>query len=177
MGRLIVEPMPRAKLASLLEAVDEILELDEDEWIRRLIMTTPPLDSLYAITNAQQIAGIRQIKQAINKARLPSTSTQPSATWREVAANWYVSIQLSDHPSVPDPPRSRPRLCCTEVSRNLLCDSRDALRDLGRALCRWDGREDPPGLAHSESGSREPVDGCHPTIQSGSRCLRLLAQP
>lgn len=132
----------------LLEAVDEILELDEDEWNRRLIMTTPPQASLYAITNAQQIPGMSQIKQAIKKARL--TLNLDSAIGdleSEIAANWYVSIQLSEHPSLSGLTAEQTTTVLHRASRHLLWDSRDALRDLGRALCRWDGREDPPGLA------------------------------
>ncbi|MBB1496167.1 hypothetical protein J4N02_14880 [Propioniciclava sp. MC1595] len=132
----------------LLDAVDEIRHLDEDDWVQRMRVTTPPNDSLYAIINVQEIPGMNQLIHAKGKADLSlNLDSAIKDLTSEISANWWASLRLTTLPLLAGLTPEQSTTVLHRISRSLLWPSSEALIELGRALCRWDGRGTPPGLA------------------------------
>lgn len=130
----------------LLEAAQELKFDDESEWVDRLRQTKPPADSIYAIVNSSRIPGLEKVKRARGLANLRlSLDGTISALQTETAGRWYVSLQLLDDPALVRLSPEQVTTVVHRISNYSMASCRAPLEKLGEALCRWDGRGQPPG--------------------------------
>jgi hypothetical protein len=144
----------------LLEATEDMRFGDEQDWVERLRQTAPPPeDSIHAFINTKRIPGMKKLRKAKEVARLRlRLDGTISDLESELAGRWYVSLRLLQDPALA---RLSSAEVTTVVHRVMWAGLNDSCRTpliaFGQALCRWDGRGDPPGRA--TLGAWEPSAG------------------